>query len=199
MKFIGLLIVVATLQACNLFTPREPEPPTSGSGQLLWQAPTTPELLFVNLSNAFASLNPIDYTRSFSPVPTTDNLVGVTFTFIPTPETAAQAAGLFANWDIFSERRFFENFRNQIAPRTSPAFTLTVTERLIVSQREQQLAVVYRLQATYTNSNLESLCEGQSQLIIKQSEQGFWHIDSWRDFRRETPFTLSELKRLLIN
>lgn len=199
MKFIGVLLLATCLNGCNLFTPREPEPPTSGGGQFLWQAPTQPEILFVNLSNAFASLNPIDYTRSFSPVPTTDNLVGITFTFTPTPETAAQAAGLFANWDIFSERRFFENFRNQVAPRTSPVFTLTVTERLIVSQREQQLAIVYRLQATYTNQNLESICEGQSQLIIKQSEQGFWYIESWRDFRRENPFTISELKRLLIN
>ncbi len=199
MKFIGLFIVATCLNACNLFTPREPEPPTSGGGQFLWQAPTTPEILFVNLSNAFASLNPIDYTRSFSPVPTTDNLVGINFIFIPTPETAAQAAGLFANWDIFSERRFFENFRNQVAPRTSPTFTLTVTERLIVSQQEQQLAIVYRLQAAYLNPKLEALCEGQSQLIIKQSEQGFWYIESWRDFRRENPFTLSELKRLLIN
>lgn len=200
MKCIGVLLLATSLNGCNLFTPREPEPPTiSGGGQFLWQVPTQPEILFVNLSHAFASLNPIDYTRSFSPVPTTDNLVGITFTFIPTPETAAQAAGLFANWDIFSERRFFENFRNQVAPRTSPAFTITITERLIVSQREQQLAIVYRLQATYTNQNLASICEGQSQLIIKQSEQGFWYIESWRDFRREIPFTISELKRLLIN
>lgn len=199
MKFIGLFIFSTCLNACNLFTPRDPETPTSSGGQVLWQAPTTPDILFVNLTNAFGSLNPIDYTRSFSPVPTTDNLVGIAFTFFPTPETAAQAAGLFSNWDVFSERRFFENFRNQVAPRTAAAFSLTITERLIVSQQEQQLAVVYRLQATYTNPNLESLCEGQSQLIIKQSEQGFWYIDSWRDFRTETFFTLSELKRLLIN
>jgi len=199
MKWIGVFIAAVLLGACNLFTPREPEPPTSGGNQFLWQTPTQPEILFVNLSHVFASLNPIDYTRSFSPVPTTDNLVGITFTFIPTPETAAQAAGLFANWDIFSERRFFENFRNQVAPRTSPNFTLTITERLIVSQTEQRIAVVYRLQATYTNPTLSPLCEGQSQLVIKQSSQGFWYIESWQDFRRENPFTLSELKRLLIN
>jgi hypothetical protein len=61
------------------------------------------------------------------------------------------------------------------------------------------IAIVYRLQATYTNPTLSPLCEGQSQLVIKQSEQGFWYIESWQDFRRENPFTLSELKRLLIN
>ncbi len=195
----GVFLLVLLLQACNLFTPREPEPPISAGSQALWQTPTQPEILFANLSQAFASLNAVDYTRSFSPVPTTDNLTGIRFTFTPTPETAAQAAGLFSNWDIFSERRFFENFRNQVAPRTSPSFTLTITERLVVSQTEQRLAIIYRLQATYTNPTLLPVCEGQSQLVIKQSAQGFWYIESWQDFRRENPFTLSELKRLLIN
>lgn len=200
MKLIAVFIIAAGLSSCHLFTPRTPETPVGSGNTFLWQAPTTPELLLSNLSNAFLSLNPIDYIRSFLPVPTTDNLVATSFTFIPTPETAAQAAGLFANWDIFSERRFFENFRNQVAPRTLPNFTITITERLIVSPSQQQLAILYRLQATYNRPNLEPICEGQSQLIIKQSEQGFWYIDSWRDFRKDNyPFTLSELKRLLIN
>ncbi|MCS6988902.1 MAG: hypothetical protein NZM06_05225 [Chloroherpetonaceae bacterium] len=199
MKVVGFFVCALVLSSCDLFSPREPESPTSGGGRFLWQTPTQPEILFVNLSNAFASLNPIDYTRSFSPAPTTDNLSGVNFVFTPAPETAAQAAALFASWDIFSERRFFENFRNQVAPRTTPRFVVTVTERLIVSQRQQQLAIVYRLDAAYSNPNLQPVCEGQSQLVIKQSEQGFWYVESWRDFRRENPFTLSELKRALVN
>lgn len=194
------LIVIGLGQtACNLFTTREPETPTGSNAGLAWQTPTQPEIVLVNLSNAVASLNAVDYTRSFSPQPTTDNLTDVQFTFTPTPETAAQAAGLFVSWDIFSEKRFFENFRNQIAPRAAPAFLISVDERTVASQMEQQVFITYRLLAAYRLEGIDSLCEGQSQLVIKQSAQGLWYIESWRDFKKVNPFTLSELKRRFFN
>jgi hypothetical protein len=198
--FISLFFGALLLASCNLFTPRTPEAPQSiVSPTLAWQPPTVSDIVLVNLANAFASLNAIDYARTFSPAPTTDNFTASDFVFTPAPETAGSAGTLFQNWTIVSERRFFENFRSQVQRGASPQFQITIDERNIGSTTELQLSVSYRLTTTYNATDIPTVCRGKAVLRLVQSPQGFWYIREWRDFKGESDFTISELKRRLIN
>lgn len=186
--------------SCNLFSPRTPEPPEMLAPLTQpWRPPTVADLVLENLSNAFASVNPVDYARTFSPAPTTDNLSASDFVFIPAPETAGVAGAVFQNWNILSERRFFENFRSQLARDVRPQFQIRVEERIIASATEVQFSIFYELTARYVARDIPEQTRGKSVLRLLQSPQGFWYVREWRDFRADSDFTLSELKRRLAN
>ena len=201
LMYVSWMVFTALWAAsCNLFTPRTPEEPQSAvSSTLAFRPPTVADVVLTNLTNAFVSLSAVDYARTFSPAPTTDNLTTSDFVFTPAPETAGVAATLFQNWTILSERRFFENFRSQTQRGSTPQFQLTIDERNITSPTELQLSVSYRLTASYNAADIPSVCRGRAVLRLLQSPQGFWYIREWRDFRGDIDFTISELKRRLIN
>jgi hypothetical protein len=186
--------------SCNLFSPRAPELPESAiAPSFAWRPPTVADIVLENLSNAFASVSPVDYARTFSPAPTTDNLMVSDFVFIPAPETAGTAGAIFQNWNIVSERRFFENFRSQLVPGLRPQFQIIVEERTLNSATDLQLSISYRLVARYITRDIPEQTRGKSVLRLTQSSQGFWYVREWRDFRSDFDFTLSELKRRLAN
>jgi hypothetical protein len=186
--------------SCNLFSPRAPELPESAiAPSFAWRPPTVADIVLENLSNAFASVSPVDYARTFSPAPTTDNLMVSDFVFIPAPETAGTAGAIFQNWNIVSERRFFENFRSQLVPGSRPQFQIIVEERTLNSATDLQLSISYRLVAHYITRDIPEQTRGKSVLRLTQSSQGFWYVREWRDFRSDFDFTLSELKRRLAN
>jgi hypothetical protein len=186
--------------SCNLFSPRAPELPESAiAPSFAWRPPTVADIVLENLSNAFASVSPVDYARTFSPAPTTDNLMVSDFVFIPAPETAGTAGAIFQNWNIVSERRFFENFRSQLVPGSRPQFQIIVEERTLNSATDLQLSISYRLVARYITRDIPEQTRGKSVLRLTQSSQGFWYVREWRDFRSDFDFTLSELKRRLAN
>ncbi|MCS7210412.1 MAG: hypothetical protein NZ844_02090 [Chloroherpetonaceae bacterium] len=188
------------ISACSLFSPRTPEPPESLAPSVpVWRPPTLADIVLENLTNAFASVNPVDYTRTFSPAPTTDNLLVSDYRFIPAPETAGTAGAIFQNWNIVSERRFFENFRAQLERGARPQFLFTIDTRLLNSPTELQLSLSYRIVARYTSPDIPEVTQGRSVLRLLQSTQGFWYVQEWRDFRSDADFTLSELKRRLAN
>ncbi len=186
--------------SCNLFSPRAPELPESALvPSFAWRPPTVADIVLENLSNAFASVSPVDYARTFSPAPTTDNLITSDFVFIPAPETAGTAGAIFQNWNIVAERRFFENFRSQLEPGSRPQFQIAVEERTLNSATDLQLSISYRLVARFVTRDIPEQTRGKSVLRLTQSSQGFWYVREWRDFRSDFDFTLSELKRRLAN
>lgn len=197
---IYLLLSVLLLGACSLFSPRTPEPPESLAPSVpAWRPPTLADMVLENLSHAFAAVNPVDYTRTFSPTPTTDNLLVSDYRFIPAPETAGTAGAVFQNWTIVSERRFFENLRAQLERNARPQFLFTIDSRLLNSPTDVQLSISYRIVARYASPDIPAVVQGRSVLRLLQSAQGFWYVQEWRDFRSDSDFTLSELKRRLAN
>ncbi|PIO47298.1 MAG: hypothetical protein CMR00_11265 [[Chlorobium] sp. 445] len=200
MHYCTSLALALLFASCNLFSARTPEPPeTLAPLTQAWRPPTVADLVLENLSNAFATVNPVDYTRTFSPAPITDNLSVSDFVFVPAPETAGTAGAIFQNWNIISERRFFENFRSQLARDARPQLQIRVEERTLASATELQLSISYRLTARYTARDIPEQTSGKAVLRLLQSAQGFWYVREWRDFRADTDFTLSELKRRLAN
>lgn len=199
-KFLTIFSLVtgcAICSSCNLFTPREPESPTLA--QSSYQLPTTADVLLVNLQSAFAELNADNYVRSFSPTQAADGQTTVSdYTFTPAVETASLAGSLFQGWSIAAEDRFFRNYRSRIKEGFGAAFLYTEKQRIVQAQ-EIQLEISYIVQATYTSADLQSPATGRAQLILTQTSTGTWYISRWLDYKEESAFTISELKRLLSN
>ncbi|MDX2129520.1 MAG: hypothetical protein SFU91_10855 [Chloroherpetonaceae bacterium] len=191
-----LLIVITGLHSCHLFQTREPEfPDNFVPAELAWKPSTTSDQVLLNFANAFSSLNAIDYLRSYLPEPTTDNLMQAEFTFSAAPETQGVAPLIFSTWDVFAEKKFFENFRNQVSTRVPPRVIFQVTERTPTALNQIQFVISYTIIILYRNGSAEERFEGNAVLILNQSSQGFWWIREWRDFRNtNSGFALSDLK-----
>src|SRR6202008_3285660 len=95
-----LVLCTVSLQKCDIFQTRDPEPPTQSTSTR--KPPDTPEIVLDNLKSAIQEHNVENYIRSF--VDTT--LPGApSFSF----SASGDFAGLFRSWQLEDERRYFQN------------------------------------------------------------------------------------------
>lgn len=182
MVVIGL---VFGYHACeNPFQTRTPEPPQRT--QSTWLLPHSPGIVFINLRNALAELNAVNYKRCFSD----------SFRFVPEATVANANPGKFTGWNLQREGGYLEQMLNPLPPDS--AFTLRLdslstvdigSESIIYLQRYELIAR-HRLQSI----GIPRKVSGEGRFWLGKNRFEEWAIYRWEDFASGSAFTWSTLK-----
>ncbi len=189
MKYlISILIILIFLVACELFTPRDSEPPIDTSDPYAWKPPTSPEMVLENLSSAFPAHKLNYHLDVLSNNPET----GTVFVFYP---DEGVAASLQPGWGYMEEESFITKLFQSL--------NKTGLQRLewqdeLLSPFEDRYEVIadYELTLSYIESqtHLPSQLTGQATLTIVQNADLLYEITTWKDFKSDTLPCWSDLK-----
>jgi len=180
-----------SLGCANPFTTREPEEPEANSSNFI--TPTTPDIVFVNLQLAVQERNVENYIRSFVDTTRSANR----FTFVPDPAVAANNPGVFQNWQLLDERRYF----SQLLQATPADSTLTLRFVEVSRTETANQAVftqnyIFFVNHTRQQSGVPIEFRGQSRFSLEKDATGTWAIYLWEDFANDRDISWSELKAL---
>jgi hypothetical protein len=183
------LCLALTLQSCNIFETRSPEPPTQSSSS--YTPATEPSLVFTNMSNAFRDLNSLNYLKSFADSST----AGRSFSFEPTPQAKVKYGGAFLFWNRQSEQQYFENLRSKIQSGSTASLVFqTLTVQSIQSDSAQYEAT-YTVTVPHTVASVPKQATGKAQFLLLADRSRNWVIWRWIDVpTTSNAFTWSDLK-----
>jgi hypothetical protein len=177
--------------ACeNPFNTRTPEPPTRVQGA--WILPHAPGIVFINLRNAIAERNVVNYERCFS-----DSLkTGRQFHFKPETTVDNARPGLFSNWSVREERAYFTRMLDALpgdslrSLRLDSLKTDNITSNSVTYFQRYELIVRHQLQS----SGVPGKVSGEGQFGLIKDRFGEWSIYRWEDSASGGRLTWSTLK-----
>jgi hypothetical protein len=199
MRWAWLLVVVAVISGCELFSTRTPEPPLT-SNTFIWTPATTVEALMTNFSGALSALDPTNYTRAF--ISTSDSgSNGKSFVFTATPGLSPSSQTVFANWSTESERAWLAKLATLVTKGSKLTVTFGNDAPVQVASTSATLTTTYTIAIpTPTGAVIPDTVRGsfEMQFILVSTEQGTkeWRIQSWSDFPQSggTSATWTDLK-----
>ncbi len=168
---IRLLLVPLLLlfASCELFAPREPEPPLEEGGTFL--QPDTPEQVIENIQAAIAELNAPNYGRSLAP----------DLQFTPSAAELGQDPSIWVNWGKPEEERYFSTAAAaaQLAEGHRLQFAdITVS---VISDDRFQYDATYALTINHSRPEVPTAAQGRLIWIITQGDDGLWSLSEWTD------------------
>ncbi len=195
LRFISMILVLGCcfqLQGCDLFSTRDPEPPsTRGSGYI---PPTSPSLVLDNLKNAIATKNAADYIRCLVDTLSSDR----TFVFVPAAGAAARYQAVFASWSLQSERSYFANIVALASSESASSLALTGGFDLLASD-----SAIFNAGYTFTfrhgAANIPEVVHGTLQFTLATDRSNFWSIVKWTDLPNDTEPSWSDIKGRFAN
>ncbi|NQV50824.1 MAG: hypothetical protein HQ507_10015 [Candidatus Marinimicrobia bacterium] len=168
------------LVGCELFTPRESEPPIDGTDPYAWLPPTSPEIVLLNLSNAFPA-NKVNYHLD---VLANDLETEVTFMFFPDQSVASAQEGVFDNWGYEKEENFITKLFQSLNAEGLQRLEFEI-EQLLPIEDHYEIVTDYQLTLSYqeTQTPLPGLFKGQATLTLVQNADLLYEISVWRDYK----------------
>jgi hypothetical protein len=151
-----------------------------------YEPPTTPEAVLRNLTSSIQEKNSSNYQKSLS---------AEQYVYVPDSKSQAQWGTIFQDWDINSEKFYYENLISQTNAEASSNLFLS---NAITNQITPDSAVYtadYIIVFQHNKTNVPKSSVGNMKLSLKADENNFFYILKWEDFRRnDSDFTWSELK-----
>lgn len=183
------ICMIVSVGACDVFQPRDPEPPSQSSSNYL--PPTEPPIVFTNMVNAFRDLNSVNYIRSFSDTASS----GRSFQFEPNPQSRLRYGGVFLNWTKQSEQQYFENIRSRLASGTSPVLVFESLSAQSIQSDSAQYEATYRFTVPHTQQNIPTEARGRAQFFMLADKSRNWVIWRWVDIQiNQNTFSWSDFK-----
>jgi hypothetical protein len=186
--FLFFIIIVSIISfCCDLFKTRTPEEPSVSRSSN--QPPTSSEIVLENLKYSISEKNTLNYIQCFAG----GSSSSLTFTFIPAPDVQKQFLSIFTNWDINSEKSYFENLRTQSSKYAAAelvlngSFTFAETDSMIYNAD-------YTLTFKHDLSNVPQTATGNLQFVIRRDQNNNWSITRWIDNKVNNQFCWSEMK-----
>lgn len=187
-----LLPLLLAGQGCDLFSTRDPEPPTT-SGDTFEPA-TSPELVFSNLAHAISEKNVVNYMRCFG-----DTLAGARpFSFTPTAAAAGQYAATFASWTLASERSAFAALVAATPESSTPVLSLSGSFTAIAAD-SAVYGGTYSLTFPHGIAGVPETVRGSAQFTLTADRNSIWGIVRWIDLPMNTEPSWSDLKGRFAN
>ncbi len=187
-------LILALLSACDLFTPRDPEPPIGTNDPYAWKPPTTPAIVLENLSSAFPAhkLNYHMDALSFDP----EGVAG--FVFFPDQGVAVSQPGVFDAWGYDEEENFITKLFQVLDEDDLQRLDWTVVQSSSLEGRHEIIAD-YNLSISYTETRgaLPATLKGQATLTLIQNSDLLYEISVWQDLKNDTLPCWSDLKTLI--
>lgn len=193
-RVISTSLLCLLLGACELFTPRDSEPPIGNSDPYAWKPPTAPEIVLENLSSAFPAHKSnyhLDALR-FDP----DDLSG--FAFFPDQGVAVSQPGVFDAWGYDEEENFITKLFQVLNEGDLQRLVWTLVQSSSLEDRHEIIAD-YELVLAYTETrgDLPDQLGGQATLTLVQNTDLLYEVSVWQDFKSDTLPCWSDLKTLV--
>ncbi len=171
-KFNFILLVIIFLSGCDILSTRDPEKPQQQGTSL--PPATIPAILFQNLINSFEKKVTDNYLSCLAD----SSLINEKFKFIP-DGSAINKYSIFENWNRESERRYFNNLKNNIA--INKPITISLLNEVSNNMGEEAL-YQYDYIITFENSTLGTeIYKGIAEFRIKIDRNNIWVITEWTD------------------
>jgi hypothetical protein len=185
---VTLLLLAATGLACGIFDTRDPQPPAQTSAEFI--QPSTPDIVFTNMTNAFRDRSSINYVRCFSDVAVT----GRAFVFEPTSQALSRYGSILTGWTRTSEQQYFDNMRSRLPSGTAPSLVLSLSVQSFNSDSALYDAT-YELTIPHMQTSFPQVAKGKAQFFLISDAGGTWSIWRWIDFPdAQNSFSWSEMK-----
>lgn len=166
--------LVLLLSGCDIFQTRTPEAPQQGQSGFL--PPTLYNIVVENLQNAIADRDVNNYIACFSDPGTG----GRVFTFQPSPKAGSQYQAIFQDWNINSERGYFNNLITQSSTSASPVLVLSPVQELPGSDSAFYSADYTLIWPNKLSGGLQQV-QGNLQFYLGVNSSGTWAIYRWVD------------------
>jgi hypothetical protein len=179
------LILLLNIYCCDIFKTRDPEEPSQAKSNFL--PPTSPEILLSNLKNSISEKNSINYIQCLS------NKTSSSFTFIPPPDVRNKFLSVFIDWDIESEKSYFENIKTHI--QSTSKSELLLTGNYLLTQTDSVIYNAdYSLTFIHDIAAIPQTIKGNLQFNISRDQNNNWAITKWIDNRINNQYCWSEFK-----
>ena len=177
-KWSASIIPLLLLSACELFIPREPEPPGGNVTPYTFKPPTSPEIVLENIAIALPAFQP-DHLLNVLVAPNNDE---ASFVFLPDPATAEASGGLFDNWGYPEEQNFINSLIQRLAEN---GLQDILWEDVQVTNIEDQTEVQanYSIQLTFEEERgaLPEQLAGESFLTLVRGDDQLYRVLIWQD------------------
>ncbi len=185
MKLVYFTLIIF-LFSCGLTDTRQPEDPETPRSDFI--AATTPEILFNNLTKSLEEKITENYLSSFVDT----SFLNIKYSFIPSASSLNQFSDL-ANWNIESERQFFNNLK-AVAVENSPIILVLQNENSNIQIDSAIYEYDYNITLTTSDASLSNMYEGSVRFTIHRDSRNWWVISKWEDIESGTNPSWSELK-----
>ncbi len=195
MKKITIIITVLLLfSGCELFEPRESEPPINTSDPYGWKPPTSPEIVLENLANAFPAhkLNyHLDVIRRSED---TDQ----SFVFLPDQGVASLQPGVFETWGYVEEENFITKLFQLLTEDGLQRLEWQL-DQLSPIDDHYEIIANYQMTLSYqeTLTPLPGELSGQATLTLVPNNDLLYEVVVWQDTKSDTLPCWSDLKTLV--
>lgn len=180
---LGILLFAG---GCDLFTTRDPEPPSSGRGS--WQTPRVPLDVLDNLANALSERDAVNYLRSFD---------SDSFMFEADPVALSEDPTL-AGWDYGEESRHASRlFSAGTLPADSALTAIFLAPQETILGDSAVILTGYELAAGVALTGVPRRMAGTADFRLRMGGEGYWQIFRWRDTRTEGQSTWSDFKSVV--
>lgn len=168
-----ILFSLFLISGCDFLTTRNAEEPDIGRSSFV--VATTPEQLFINLTDSFREKIERNYESCF----VDSSFLNKKFVFYASSEAISKFSVL-SNWNIDAEKDYFRNFIANI-----PIEKTVVVSLFNESSSQQGDSALYNFDYTILLPNISNQIEleyrGSSQFRINLDANNQWVITEWTD------------------
>ncbi|MGA2669415.1 MAG: hypothetical protein ABSF32_10965 [Ignavibacteria bacterium] len=183
-KYIIITLLLVLVHGCGIFETRNPESPSNTRSTYI--PPTTPDAVISNLTYSIEEKNSTNYVR---------NLSSVLYIYVPDSKALALYGQIFQNWNVNSEKFYFDNLVAQTNKDASSNLFLSNVNTTLISSDSAITQAGYIIVFQHNRNNIPKSAVGNFRLTMKADENNLFSILKWEDFRKnDTDFTWSELK-----
>ncbi len=171
-KKIYFTIFFIVIVGCDILSTRDPETPIQ-PGTSLQQA-TVPSILFTNLIESFGKKVTENYLNCLAD----SSLIDKDFKFYPAG-SSINKFNVLQNWTRDSERRYFNNLKNNALANKS--IELSLLNEVANLQGDE---AIYQFEYTISFENIstgQEIYKGNVEFKIKIDRNNVWVITEWTD------------------
>lgn len=194
LRLITISMILFLMISCDLFTPRDPEPPIDENDPYAWRPPTSAETVLENLSSAFPAHKLNYHLDCLSKG--VDGSGG--FVFYPDQGVAVSQPGVFDNWGYDEEENFITKLFQEIQEGDLQRLDWEIVQSSSLEDRYEIIAD-YELGLSYTaaRGGLPDMLAGQATLTLVRNDDLLYEISVWQDLKSDTLPCWSDLKILV--
>lgn len=183
-----MLLGFLLASGCNVFEPREAQPPSQAGFQYLPR--TFPSNVLFNLQSAIVQKDPAAYIACITDPARSSH----SFTFIPSADAAEVYGAILRNWTYEQERSYFQGL---VAKRRQPqgisALSLTPIDSTVTGNDSRTYRFDYTLIFEHTEPNFPTTARGSLDFTLV-NDNSEWTISRWVDLKTTNDLTWSSFK-----
>ena len=184
------------LAGCGLFSTRTPEEPDTGKSSFI--PPTSAQIVVSNFISAISEKNVDNYIQCLADTAQSDKFY---FFFKPSADAFSLYSSIYANWNLYSERNYFNKLISVMPREKKPQLVLNNSRFEVLLPDSAVFVADYDLIVEHQLNSVDKKFHGALQFTIFPRANGLWSIKSWYDLQnyQDSIQSWSFLKAQLVN